>query len=370
MPCFEAFLEKKDFAKAEEALVRGCEQSESLGFGFGISFCKQSFSTVKELQGDYVSALSYHKEYLAIKDDQQGSEVSSRLNSLKTKLALQEKDYQIELLKAARLRTEMDTTRRRRVIALIIGLLIAAALTLYALSYYRNRAKLAVQQRMVTDAQLKVLQSQMNPHFIYNAMSGIQNYILKSEKIEAYNYLGKFAALLRIITKYSTNIYIELEEEIQLINTYLELEKLRFRDDFVYAVEVEESLMNRNLDIPSMMVQPAVENAMIHGLPGLSYQGILKVRFSEYSDGVRCEIRDNGRGREAAARIHKGGKTGGNGNHLSIASINTKRRLIFLRKMGYSSAKVQINDLYEDGQAVGTQVIIDVPIISKENLAT
>ncbi|MEL6357478.1 MAG: histidine kinase, partial [Bacteroidota bacterium] len=210
----------------------------------------------------------------------------------------------------------------------------------------------------------QVLQAQMNPHFMFNALGGIQNYILKSEKIEAYNYLGKFASLLRIIANYAANVHIELEREVEFINTYLELEKLRFREDFDYTLEVDERLKNGNYNIPSIVIQPIVENAMIHGLAGLERKGYLRVDIRPFQDGIMCVVTDNGRGRKAAEEI---GRRTRQTKHLSIASVNTKNRLAFLRKIGYENAKLEVEDLYQNGEAAGTKVTIYLPFMYKEN---
>jgi tetratricopeptide (TPR) repeat protein len=357
---YEAYIGKKDFKNALISLEQGCAQAERLDFGFGISFCEQSRIEYYEIQGDYKTALEAFKQYHEIEKNQFGAEKQRELEKLKTQQTINKKDKEID-------RLEQEEIKRKRTYMnrLYWGFsIIVLGGGIFALVYFRSRIKMADQKKIIAEAKLQVLQSQMNPHFIYNAMAGIQNYVLRSEKMEAYNYLGKFAALLRIITRTSTETHIELDREVDLIKTYLHLEKMRFREAFVYKVEVAESLLSINSEIPSMMVQPIVENAIIHGISGLDRQGELIVSFNPYEDGIRCTVKDNGRGRVAANKISE---REGN-QHLSIASINGKERLEFLRTMGYKSARIEVLDHYENGTANGTSVCIYLPFRTENNL--
>lgn len=359
----EAYLGKKDFDQAIHYLNIGCELSYSINYGYGIYHCLKDKVDYFEAIGDYEAALEQFRDFHAIAEEQTGAKANQQLQSLANKQKISDRDFQIELLRKEEAANQLAETMRRRRYLQYLFLVGVVMLGIFAIMRARHRTKLAYQRKTIAETKLQVLQSQMNPHFIYNAMSGIQNYILKSEKIEAYSYLGKFAALLRQITKYSANVYIELEEEIKLIKTYLELEKLRFRDQFVYDFDVEESLLDKNLDVPSMMIQPVVENALIHGLSGLDRQGRLLVQLKQHENGVICVIKDNGRGRKTAGKISREQA----GQHLSIASVNIAQRVDFLRKIGYEKAEITIEDLYQDGRPAGTRATIYLPFMKKES---
>ncbi|MFK8162838.1 MAG: histidine kinase [Lewinella sp.] len=356
---YEAYIGKKDYFNALLSLEKGCGQAERLDFGFGKSFCEKSWTEFYELEGDYQAAFKAFRKYHEVDKNQFGIEKQQELEKLKTQQALNEKDWEIERLQ------QEEVKRRRTYLNRLywgVGILLGIGGS-FAFVYFRNQIKMADQKKIIAETKLQVLQSQMNPHFIYNAMTGIQNYVLRSEKMEAYSYLGKFAALLRIITRTSTETHIELDREIDLIKTYLHLEKMRFREAFVYKLEVDDSLLNINSEIPSMMIQPVVENAIIHGISGLERQGELTVSLNPYRDGIKCQVRDNGRGRVAANEISKR-----EGNiHLSIASINNEERLEFLRSMGYESARIEVLDHYDNGEAVGTSVCIYLPFRAENN---
>ncbi len=359
---YEAYLGKQEYDLALSSLNRGCELADSLDFGFGISFCAQSLAQFHEVTKNYEMALAYYKEYQKIREKQVGEEAAQKIQSLQTKQTIKEKDWEIERLVAAELDQEASfKTRRNLLLYLILGLLFLS-LASFVIFQSRYRVKSADQSATIAETKLQVLQSQMNPHFIYNAITGIQNYILKSEKIEAYSYLGKFADLLRMITKSSQDTRIRLEQEVEMIRTYLDLEKLRFRDAFVYDIKVDEDLLSENPEVPSMMVQPVVENAIIHGLSGMPRQGKLTITYVPYQGGVRCTVTDNGRGREAATRIAKQESD----LHLNIASINIQERLKFLREIGYASARTEVKDLYDGDSPAGTSVCIYLPLLTEK----
>lgn len=363
---YEAYFGKKEYALALESLTQGCRLSDSLDFGFGISFCAKSLSQYHEATGNFAMALQYNKEYQKIKEIQVGEEVKRKIQSLENRQIITEKDFQIERLQAAELEQQAAfKTRRNLLLYLILGLLLLSVAS-FAIVQSRYRVKSAYQSKTIAETKLQVLQAQMNPHFIYNAMTGIQNYILKSEKIEAYSYLGKFADLLRMITKSSQDTRIRLDNEVEMISTYLDLEKLRFREAFIYNITVAEDLLAYNPEVPSMMVQPVVENAIIHGLSGLDKQGILSISYEKYQEGIKCTVTDNGRGRIAATEIAQQESN----LHLSIASINIRQRLKFLREIGYTSARTKVEDLYEDGVPSGTAVYIYLPILSEKTTLT
>lgn len=357
---YEAYFGKGDYENALISLERGCEQAERLDFGFGKSFCEQSRIQLHEEQGDYEAALTAFRKYHKIDKEQYGEENQRSLELLENQRAISNRDRKID-----RLQQEEIERKRAYMNQLYWGFsFFGVVAAFFTIVYFRSRIKMADQKKVIAESKLQVLQSQMKPHFIYNAMTGIQNYVLRSEKIEAYNYLGKFAALLRLITRTSTETHIELDREIDLIKTYLELEKMRFREAFIYELEIEESLLNLNREIPSMMIQPVVENAIIHGLSGLEWQGKLIVTLSPYQDGIKCVVTDNGRGRAAANEISKREAN----QHLSIASVNSNERLEFLRGMGYQSARIEVEDHYAEGKATGTSVSIYLPFRTENDL--
>jgi len=199
-------------------------------------------------------------------------------------------------------------------------------------------------------SKLETLQSQMNPHFTFNALNSVQNLVLKGNKQEAYNYLTKFSSLLRENLLLSTKSFVYFEEELSLITKYLELEKLRFRDSFFYEIKGAEFI--DDIKIPTMLIQPFIENAIKHGLlHKVNGPGKIKIEFSQ-DKLFKCVIIDNGIGIVAAAEINK--KSGNNRESFSTKSIKDKLKIL---KDYY---KTEIGFEYENINE-GTKVIIKIP---------
>lgn len=358
----EAYMELAMYDDAYKFIERGCSVSEKLELGTGITSCKELRSQYYEKKGDTKKALAHFKDYHAYIREQTNEAVQRSLTVRDAEQKIKDRDQKIQTLKISE-RKRAEDFQLRLLTIVSLGILAAIfAMGLFLLYRSREKLKLTNQQRIAAEAKLNVLQAQMKPHFIYNAMNGIQNYILKSDTIEAYNYLSKFASLLRIITKSSAQISIELEVEIELLKNYLELEQMRFRKAFSYTFNVAEGLLQENLNIPNMMIQPVVENAIIHGLSGMEGKGLIDISMQrDGEEGILCVVTDNGRGRDAALKIaREQGKV-----HLSIASINSAERIVSLHDLGFKSAKVEIKDLYVSGSPSGTSVYISLPFIRK-----
>jgi len=362
-----AYLGKKDFVKATHYLDLGCEMANKLGYVYAQLHCEKNRATLYNEQGLFQPAFIASQRMQDYQQQLSGLQQTRAMQAMKTRMSVLEKDLEIEKLSQARLESEHAYRQKTRGFIFSLAFLILTGLAIYFFTQSQNRAKSAEQQKQLAETKLQVLQSQMHPHFIFNALGGIQNYILKSKKIEAYNYLGKFATLLRTITKISTQVHIELDQEIGFIQSYLEMEKLRFRDDFVYSLQVDPALLDKGYLIPSMFIQPLVENALIHGLTGLSRQGKLSIEISlcSHREGICCRVEDNGRGRDAAQKITQ---KQGHKNNLSIATVNTRKSLDFLNRLGYEEVESKIVDLHGKGGPSGTRVLLFLPFINKVDL--
>ncbi|RBW61335.1 hypothetical protein DS884_03225 [Tenacibaculum sp. E3R01] len=202
--------------------------------------------------------------------------------------------------------------------------------------------------------QLKSLKAQMNPHFMFNALNSIQSLILKEDKHEAYTYLSKFASLIRENLQMSEKSFVYFEEELSLLKKYLELEKLRFRDNFEYKIKGIENI--EDIKIPSMIIQPFVENSIKHGLLH-KVTGLKKVNIYFYQEEVfKCVIIDNGIGIEKSKEI--------NTLNSKVASFSTKaiqERLTFLKDYYKSDIGFEYEKINE-----GTKVIVKIPYVNKD----
>ena len=208
-------------------------------------------------------------------------------------------------------------------------------------------------QTNLLDTQLAALRSQMNPHFIFNSLNSIQDLVLKQDTEASYDYIVLFSDLVRNTLNYSNQDFILIEKEITFIEVYLKLEKLRFGTNFQYHIKYEG---NEELKVPSLLIQPFIENALLHGLLHKKGKKELFVTF-KYTDVLQCIITDNGIGRKASQDINK---RQGN-NHESFALEAIEKRLEIFKKQYQAKVGYIITDLYENKKAVGTKVVITMP---------
>jgi hypothetical protein len=219
----------------------------------------------------------------------------------------------------------------------------------------RNREKLE-KQKIQTDlfeSELKALRSQMNPHFIFNSLNSIQDLILQKDTNASYDYIVLFADLVRNTLNYSNKDFIPIEKELEFLEVYLSLEKLRFEEDFNYEVSFKGS---KDVNVPSLIVQPFIENALVHGLLHQSGQKKLTIEF-EYSQKLTCTVTDNGVGRKRAKEIQER-----RGNlHESFALDAIKKRLSIMSEQHGEEVGYTVFDLFDEDTPSGTKVVITMP---------
>lgn len=208
----------------------------------------------------------------------------------------------------------------------------------------------------VAHLQLKSLKAQMNPHFMFNAMNSIQNLVLKGDRTEAYNYLTKFSLMIRENLSMSEKSFVLFSEELSLLKKYLELEKLRFKENFEYQLLGTEDL--EHIKIPAMIIQPFIENSIKHGLlHKIEGTKNLEVAFELEKEVLVCVITDNGVGVKASKKINKQN----NNKQESFSTTAIKQRLIFLTDF----YKTDIGFTYLPTE-VGTKVEVKIPYLKQD----
>jgi PAS domain S-box-containing protein len=212
--------------------------------------------------------------------------------------------------------------------------------------------ELAEANKKIGELRLMALRSVMSPHFIFNVLNSIQYFIAKNDRLNAINYLSMFSKLVRSILTHSVNNKISLSEEIELLKHYIQLEMVRFENKFTFSITVQPDIEPESLIIPSLLVQPYVENAILHGLYNKSSPGELSIRIYEKDDLLTFEIEDNGIGREAAMKLRLEKFPSHNSMGLNI----TEERLKLIN-LGQQAA-FEIEDLKDENGPSGTRVKI------------
>ena len=242
-----------------------------------------------------------------------------------------------------------------RVGCALIGGLALYLIFIYLLKEYKRGIH---QKQQLLEAEKKSLLSQMNPHFIFNSLNSIQHFIIQKDDYQANNYLSDFSALIRKILDNSRKNMITLNEEIETLTLYLDMEKLRFEEGFEYRIIRDPSLDYNEVMIPPMMIQPFVENAIWHGLMPLGGKGLVTLTFSQIGGFYHCLICDNGIGRQRAAQM-KGRKE----PHTSTGVSNVTERIRLMNGPLKNKIQLTIKDLRDpQGVPAGTLVELLLPL--------
>ena len=239
-----------------------------------------------------------------------------------------------------------------------IGLAGIILLYRYRMSIARREEQQRIEHnREKAELELKALRSQMNPHFMFNSLNSIKTYILKADPDKAAEYLSSFAHLIRMILQNSRERVVTLQDELDTLLLYIELEQLRFRDGFEFDCQIDEGIHLDAATIPPMILQPYIENAIWHGLLHKDSDRQLSLRFSKNNGELTCSIEDNGIGRQAAARIKSKSAT----RYKSMGMGITSDRIDLLNTMDAMGIGVEVRDKLKDGIASGTIVEITIP---------
>lgn len=251
---------------------------------------------------------------------------------------------------------------------LFIGMILGTVLAMFGLYRYqmkqfkaREQLKTAFEKKLA-HVEMSALLAQMNPHFLFNSLNSIESYIVSNQTKAAAQYLNNFSRLMRLILQHSRSDYISLKEEINALELYLEMEHIRFKNKFQYGIYIARDLDTDAIDIPPMLIQPYVENAIWHGLmhkPDRS-NGMLLLEISRKEDVLYCVIEDNGIGRQKAQAI---AAQKCSIRKRSMGMAITKDRMKIMSQLYDFNTEVKITDLYWDtGEPSGTRVELFIPI--------
>jgi ligand-binding sensor domain-containing protein len=224
-----------------------------------------------------------------------------------------------------------------------------------------KRYELAIINEQLAEAQLTALQTQMNPHFIFNALNSIKRMILDNESANASRYLSKFAQMIRLTLNHSRETFVRLQETIEYLHAYLEMEQLRFGSSFSYTIDTNRSPDEEDIRIPTLMIQPLAENAIWHGLMHRAGDKKVMIRFVHVNDMVTCTIEDNGIGIRASEKMKRINKP------PQVGLGNLRNRIKIMNEKYDMNCTLEINDLGEtDPNRTGTLAILQFKITRKK----
>lgn len=310
---------------------------------------------VHEKRKNTPEALKYYMLYAAAGDSLQKMRQQRETMEMQVRYESEQKKRQIESLSAE---NEFKSYKLRQTRVFLFGLAGFAVLIILLAVILVRHFRLKEQQKNLI-LQQRLFRAQMNPHFIFNSLSGIHHFILHEQPAKAASYLSKFSKLMRSILHSSVEEFIALGDEKSTIENYLELQKIRFPDKFDFTVTMDEDLDAENTAIPCMITQPFVENALEHGIKDNSVRGLIAVRFRLRNGMVRIEVEDNGIGRAKAREL----SLEQDRDHHSLSTAIIRERIRTLNRTLRRKITLEIEDLVnERGNPSGTKVILEVPL--------
>jgi tetratricopeptide (TPR) repeat protein len=354
-------------------LKRVLDLSQTLG---EIQSRKEAFKGLSEAYeniGNYQEALESYKSYVSAADSVLALKEADLLARLELAEQLNEREKEIELLTLDQklneqridnlekdtLINEASMERQRLINFGLMGLLLTLAVS--ATLIYLGQLKTKRANRQLA---LKNLRGQMNPHFIFNALNSVNNFIASNDERSANKYLSEFSRLMRQVLDQSKAELISLEAELEVLRRYLELEHLRFPGLFEYQIDVEESMQTDRQFLPPMLIQPFLENAIWHGLRYRQKDGgKLQLCIRNGSGKLTIEIMDNGIGREKSKAL----KTQNQKRYKSTAMKNIEERMSLLSEEYKASFEIAIDDAESDEEYPGTKVTLTIPVNEKQN---
>ncbi len=327
----------------------------------------RQLSSAYALKNNYTKSMEFYQNYVTLKDSILLKKERALELALSSNLSLTEKQKQIELLEKnielnqqkIEVLTSEQTAKEERlsrqmviIYALIVGILIIVAAS-YLL--YKNAQKRRIANQLLA---LKSLRSQMNPHFIFNALNSVNSFISKNDEKSANKYLSDFSKLMRMVMENSQEDFVSLTAEINILELYLGLEHFRFSEKFDYTFTVDEEIDKDAFEIPPMLIQPYIENAVWHGLRYKEKKGKLSISFQLLANNqLQVTIEDDGVGRKKSAELKTNNQKMGNSTGIK----NTVNRVSIINEIYKKNILITIEDLFHDKEDSGTRVIILLP---------
>ncbi len=339
--------EQKKYEEAVRFATKSLEYAQEIGVLDQTYHSEELLSELYESLKKPDAALVHYKNSIIARDS---------INNQQTSKKFAEAEMNYEYKKKEALLSEKHKREFQLVVFLIFGglLLIVLGLVIYNRMQIKRRLTL---KKEVAEYEQKALHLQMNPHFVFNCLSSISSFIVQNGTDSALKYLSKFSKLMRLTLEYSKGSLIPIDKEIESLQNYLELEQLRFDNKFEFEINSSENV-EFNMGLPPLLIQPFVENAILHGLVPKEGKGKINVDFDVQDEQLICTITDDGIGLSESKLLKENSVTA----HQSMALEITKKRLKIMESITSKSARIQIVELNLNSQKTGTKAILYLPV--------
>jgi len=323
-----------------------------------VSLKKEIFQALSDYYyavNDFKNAYLSYIDYTTLKDTIFNRDSRGELQEMQTLYELDKKEKEIEI---KNLKIDKQQARFYYIISGVFVLLVLVYLLFNRYTLKQKQVRTELEKKNI-DIEQRLLRTQMNPHFIFNSLNSINSFISDNKADDAQSFLAKFARLMRYILDNSRKTFVPIEDEVNTLELNMELERLRFDNKFDFSVELDENIDTEYTFIPPMLIQPFIENAILHGLSNKAGKGQLSITFKQNGELMHCTIEDNGVGRQNAQEFKtKSGK----GLHKSLGMQVTRERLEILNERTKEEVTFSIIDLSDDmGNPTGTKVELHIP---------
>ncbi len=352
----QVLIQLKRYKAAEKHLLKGLELAKRHNLPRGISEANEFLSELFERQGDYKAAMVHYKKAQEFDKEISNDRNLRYVNDMIMRYETEKRRDQLEVLAEENENVKVEL-RKNRTILLITGIALALLAGIFYILYRQYQLK---NEKKLLTLEQSMLRSQMNPHFLFNSLNSIKLYIINNEKKNAVHYLNKFSKLVRKILEASSLKEIPLTEELETVELYMTIENIRFSNEIDFKVILDGNIDPHTVKIPSLILQPFLENALWHGLSSMKGDKNIRLHISKVEGFIHIDIVDNGIGRAAAEKIKQRKVLKRNSVGIAI----TTERLANFSKDFQNSFYIEIIDLHDDkGRASGTKVLLHIPTV-------
>ncbi|MCX6180868.1 MAG: histidine kinase [Bacteroidetes bacterium] len=355
IPLSKALVKSGNVKQAEEKALYSLSLSKRYGRKLEIVEITEVLASIYTLNKDYKKAYEFEKTRNLYHDSLLAEKSTREVQRLETVYKTENLKNEKNILSKENKVKELQVSQSKMLTIAAIILLIVVSISIY-LYFQRKKIK---NEKDRLEVEQRFLLSQLNPHFIFNSLIAIQSYILTSNQLDAGKYLAKFSKLIRNILENSREEFIALQQEINTIEYYLELQQLRFNNSFSYKLNIPSSIDTNEIEIPPMFVQPFLENSIEHGFRGEARKWQIEINVSKIDNANICiEIIDNGVGRKKSNDFSAPADT----EHKSLATKIINDRIEILQNQRNSKSQIIIEDI-DNGDSTGTKVKLILPYI-------
>lgn len=348
----------KQYTEAEKNMLEGLKIAERKNLNYEASQANRLLAELHKDQRNFEKALTYTLKADELKEQILNTSTVRYVNDIIFLYDSQKKSNEIEVL-AKQNETVQLNLRKKNTTLLISAIVLALLAGIFYILYRQYQLK---NEKKLLTLEQSMLRSQMNPHFLFNSLNSIKLYIINNEQKNAVHYLNKFSKLVRKILEASSLREIPLAEELETVELYMNIENIRFSDEIDFEIKISDNIDAHTVKIPSLILQPFLENALWHGLSSKKGKKKIVLTVSKAADEnyMIISIQDNGIGRMASEEIKQNKVL----KRKSVGIDITKERLTNFSRDYLNSFNLQIIDLYKaDGTPEGTKVLLHIPMV-------